>query len=145
MRELSEKKAEIMQVATELLLNNSYAKVNMSTIADACGITKAGIYYHFKNKKELIRDCLGNTLGDINSVIYAHCTKSVTVREKLKLISGDLYKLGKDTPGILALFMRTISEPEMRDILSSLGEEVEMFLREMGEIIKCPATVQSGP
>ena len=61
MREMSEKKAAIMKVATDLLMTNSYAKVNMSTIADACGITKAGIYYHFKNKEELIGECLRNT------------------------------------------------------------------------------------
>ncbi|HRW77320.1 MAG TPA: TetR/AcrR family transcriptional regulator [Candidatus Sabulitectum sp.] len=133
---MSEKKAAIMKVATDLLMTNSYAKVNMSTIADACGITKAGIYYHFKNKEELIGECLRTTLADVNKVVYTHSARSVTVREKLKEICGDLYKVAKQTPGILTLFMRSISEPEMRDLLESLGDQVEMFLREMGEIIR---------
>ncbi len=136
MGDMSEKKVEIMKVATDLLMTNSYANVNMSTIAEACGITKAGIYYHFRNKEELIRECLRTTLADVNSVIYAHSATSIAVREKLKAISADLYRLAKKTPGILTLFMRSISEPEMKEILAGLGEEVEMLLRELGEIIK---------
>lgn len=136
MEEAKSKRAEIMQVATELLLNNSYANVNMSKIAKACGITKAGIYYHFKNKVELITECMHTTLQDLNVIINSHCSENIDVREKLYKISADIYKVGHSNPGMLTLFLRSITEPEMRSILSSMHDEVDRFVREIGEIMK---------
>jgi len=131
-----DKKQEIMKVATDLLLNNSYAKVNMSTIAEACGITKAGIYYHFKNKETLIRECLKSTLADVNSILYNHCSESVSVRDKLRVISLELFAMAEGNPGMLTLFLRSITEPELRVILTELHDDVDMFIRELGEIIR---------
>jgi AcrR family transcriptional regulator len=46
-------RARILQVARAAFVERGYAAVSMQEIADAAGLTKAAIYYHFRDKQEL--------------------------------------------------------------------------------------------
>lgn len=46
-------RARILQVARAAFVERGYAAVSMQEIADAANLTKAAIYYHFRDKQEL--------------------------------------------------------------------------------------------
>ena len=46
-------RARILQVARTAFVERGYAAVSMQEIADAAALTKAAIYYHFRDKQEL--------------------------------------------------------------------------------------------
>lgn len=47
-------KKEIIQKAIEIFTENGYQGTSMQNLADACGISKANLYHHFKNKQDLM-------------------------------------------------------------------------------------------
>ena len=59
----------IMQEATLLFTRSGYNAISMREIAAACGITKAGLYYHFKDKEALIIAIMTDYLCEIGHLI----------------------------------------------------------------------------
>ena len=48
------RRAELLDVATQLFYEKGYAHTTLQDIADRMGFTKAAIYYYAKNKEELL-------------------------------------------------------------------------------------------
>ncbi|MBS4201848.1 TetR/AcrR family transcriptional regulator [Bacillus sp. FJAT-49732] len=48
----------ILDVATRLFLEHGYKIVSMDDVAQACGVTKATIYYHYSTKADLFTDAM---------------------------------------------------------------------------------------
>jgi len=46
-------RARVLREAREFFLKHGYADVSMQQIADAAGMTKAALYYHFRDKDDL--------------------------------------------------------------------------------------------
>ena len=51
--EAGQRRAQILQAATGLFIDQGYHGLSMRQIAEALGVTKAALYYHFKDKEEL--------------------------------------------------------------------------------------------
>ncbi|MEU9478117.1 helix-turn-helix domain-containing protein [Streptomyces sp. NPDC048191] len=47
-------KARILEIARELMAKQGYAGTSIAHIANQLGTSKAGIYYHFKSKEEIL-------------------------------------------------------------------------------------------
>ena len=45
-----DRRTELIQKATELFGRNGYEKVTIKGIAEACGVTEAALYRHFRSK-----------------------------------------------------------------------------------------------
>ena len=50
--------AEIYRAAASLICEKGYDATSMNDIAEAVGLTKAGIYHHIEGKKDLLFRCL---------------------------------------------------------------------------------------
>ncbi|GAB3566472.1 TetR/AcrR family transcriptional regulator [Spelaeicoccus albus] len=50
--------AEIMDVAMTLFVERGYDKTSLREIAEACGLTKAALYYYFRTKDMIVRAAL---------------------------------------------------------------------------------------
>lgn len=135
--EFLKKRDEILSVTTELLMNHSYATVNISTIAQTCGVTKAAIYYHFKNKRELVKECLSIMLKEVHYIFASSADRAIPIKEKLTLICGDLINLTQSNPGMLTIFLRSLSERELMTIFEEMNTEVDLLFDEIGQIIRC--------
>ncbi|MBJ6362728.1 TetR/AcrR family transcriptional regulator [Paenibacillus sp. GCM10012307] len=49
---------QILHTASRLFMDQGFEKVSLETVAQACGVTKASIYYYFNNKSELFTEAL---------------------------------------------------------------------------------------
>jgi AcrR family transcriptional regulator len=62
-------RARIQAVAVEMFTEHGYDKTSLREIAEALGVTKAALYYHFKSKEDIIRSLLGDYFGQIDALV----------------------------------------------------------------------------
>jgi len=49
---------QILRTASQLFMEQGFEKVSLESVAQACGVTKASVYYYFSNKSVLFTECL---------------------------------------------------------------------------------------
>jgi AcrR family transcriptional regulator len=49
---------EILETAAQLICSDGYERTSMSAIAEACGLTKAGLYHHIHSKEHLLSEIM---------------------------------------------------------------------------------------
>jgi AcrR family transcriptional regulator len=81
----------ILQEATCLFTRNGYTAVSIREIAEACGITKAALYYHFKDKEDLIVAILSAYLTEMGSIISACRAAAPTTRERVRIFIETIF------------------------------------------------------
>lgn len=59
----------ILNQATRLFVASGYSAISMREIAEAVGISKAGLYYHFKDKEDLFIAILKDNLTEIGRIV----------------------------------------------------------------------------
>ena len=73
-----ERKIDVIhRIAAEILCNLGYEKASIRDIAEATGMTKAGLYYYFNTKEELLFQILDSFMDDLlNRVRDLHARTS---------------------------------------------------------------------
>lgn len=107
-------RAEILEAALTLFAEHSYSGTSMGTIAEKCGITKAGLYHYFKTKAELLDHVyaivnitlsialqhaqdLGRTPEErLIEIVYAQVKHQVEYRTFLAVFWRERYQLDAD-------------------------------------------------
>ncbi len=72
MTKMSKKKAAILEAATVLFANKGFADTSMSELAGMTGAAEGTIFYHFKNKEQLLLTILSATRDSILEEFNAH-------------------------------------------------------------------------
>lgn len=138
--------------AADRFLARGFADVSMQEIADAVGVTKAAMYYHFKSKEELFEVVVERTINTFWEGIIASASAPGPFRDVLRgiiahvkgTLEGFSFRLMEDfqrhcsdeakqriffehpTPEreLQALFERAITAGEMRPVNTSLVAEL---------------------
>ena len=76
----------IMEEATRLFVTRGYHGISMREIAEAVGVSKAGLYYHFKDKEDLFIAILTTNLEQIDRIITQARQTGQTAREQISQI-----------------------------------------------------------
>ena len=76
----------IMEEATRLFVTRGYHGISMREIAEAVGVSKAGLYYHFKDKEDLFIAILTANLEQIDRIITQARQTGQTARERISQI-----------------------------------------------------------
>ncbi len=64
-KEKERRRATVYGTATKILCNLGYEKASIRNIAEAMGMTKAGLYYYFDSKEELLYQILDSYMDDL--------------------------------------------------------------------------------
>lgn len=75
--------ARILAEATGLFVARGYRGISMREIAEAVGISKAGLYYHFKDKEELFLAILTANLDTVAQIVRAACRQDASTRARI--------------------------------------------------------------
>lgn len=65
----SETKSEILRVSLELFTERGFEGTSVRDIAEALGITKSSLYYHFASKEAIIRALLEGRRDEIDALL----------------------------------------------------------------------------
>jgi AcrR family transcriptional regulator len=102
----------ILTTAKSLFIQHGYHGLAMRQISDALGVSKAAVYYHFKDKEELFIAILSQNLGEIESAIDLIRAKPVSCVDQIALFveyvldqpaeQRALIRLGSQEMGLLS-------------------------------------------
>ncbi len=85
--ELAGTRQRILQQAEELFAARGYHGVSMREIAEACEMSKAAIYYHFKNKEDLYIENLRQALEELGRTVEQASGEGANCRERMTNIA----------------------------------------------------------
>lgn len=81
----------ILQEAARLFMRSGFSAISMREISEACGITKAALYYHFKDKEDLIVAILNENLASIGRLIDISLVAESSARGRLSLFMRSVF------------------------------------------------------
>ena len=64
-----QRKAQILEAATELFAEAGYEGTALRDVAERCGMTKAALYYHYEDKEAMLRAVVEFRMGRMNDMM----------------------------------------------------------------------------
>jgi len=104
----------ILEGATHLFVTQGYHRISMREIAEAVGVSKAGLYYHFKDKEDLLLAILtayldhierlldgvqqagGSTRSQVTGLMHAIFAQAPEQRAIIRLASQEMLQLSQE-------------------------------------------------
>lgn len=93
----------ILAEAARRFVNHGYNGISMREIAEACGITKAALYYHFKDKEDLILAILDRYLAEMDVLIRVCRQQGGTAHQQLLSITQAIFSQRPEKRSIIRL------------------------------------------
>jgi len=116
-------KKRILEAAEELFSEYGFNGTSIDKIARAAGINKATIYYHFKNKDEIIASLFQTIIDDVDS----HLSEAFTGREPESIedeIMEEIEYLGKRKKILSVILMESLKNTGSHTLLFQCAESV---------------------
>jgi AcrR family transcriptional regulator len=101
---------KILVAAKSLFIQQGYHGLAMRQISDAVGVSKAALYYHFKDKEELFLAILTGNLSEIENVIDDIQSKQVSYSEKIVLFVEYVLKQPAEERAIIRLASQEMAQ-----------------------------------
>jgi AcrR family transcriptional regulator len=85
MRENTDTRARIQEVALKLFTEQGYEATSLREIAEVLGVTKAALYYHFKTKEDIVSSMTEDRAASVQSLIdwARSCPRTMETRAEL--------------------------------------------------------------
>ncbi len=113
---MDSQKEQIVEIAAQLFVEHGYKGISMREIAQAVGLSKAGIYHHFRDKEDLFLAVLTANLRRIEGLIEEACREHKTTRARLQAILTGIFSLPLAQRAIIRLASQEMAalSPEAR-------------------------------
>ena len=122
---------QIITHATRLFAGQGYDGTSVQQIADAVGIRKPSLLYHFKSKDELRENVIADMLAHWNAVLPGLLLKAST-EERFDATMEALTEFFIEDPDRARLFLReTLDRPQSMKVM--LGQFVQPWVNLLGE------------
>lgn len=121
-------KTSILLEANRLFVGRGYSAVSMREIAGVCGVSKAALYYHFKDKEDLFVALLEEYLDDIQTVIQRERQPGATLREQLGRVVTAIFKQSPEKRAIIRLASQEMSNLSLEARAAFGTEYYEKFI-----------------
>ncbi|MER7131508.1 TetR/AcrR family transcriptional regulator [Streptosporangium saharense] len=69
MSENADTRTRIQEIALKLFIEQGYEATSLREIAEALGVTKAALYYHFKSKDEIVTGLVEDRLRTVDELV----------------------------------------------------------------------------
>lgn len=93
----------ILAAAQRLFVEKGYRGISMREIADAVGLTKAALYYHFRDKEQLFVAILESVLRELATLIERCRLSGPTCRSQIEAIVQQILMLPAERRASLRL------------------------------------------
>ena len=105
-------RAEILTASTYLFIAQGYHGLSMRQIAEAVGVSKAALYYHFRDKEELFLAMLDSYLGEIEALLDRLIAEEISARESIREFIRCVLAQPAEQRAIIRLFSQEMSQLE---------------------------------
>ena len=93
----------ILEEATRLFVMRGYDGISMREIAEACQITKAGLYYYYRDKAQLLLAILKAHLDEIAKIIEPCIQSNDRVEKKITDLVHGIFELPPNQRAVIRL------------------------------------------
>ncbi len=131
------RKKEIMEIALSHFNNKGYYKTSLEDIAGEVGITKPGIYYHFKSKKNLFIELFRYKVDSYFEAVSVNTSSEESVPRRIRRYTEKSEKLFQKNIEILKFCieffsMGTRDEDIKKEVTALYRKRIAVF----GNIIR---------
>ena len=105
---------EIVSAALRLFAQRGFASASIADIADAAGITKGAIYWHFDSKNALFKAILDQIRHDWQKMIRSPLEREPDPVRRIELLFDQYALFMKTEPEVCLFLQRVLLEPEHR-------------------------------
>ena len=81
-----ERLAEVYRTAAQIILRKGYDATSINDIANALGMTKAGLYHYINGKKELLFDIMNFGLDELDEEVVTPACSIADASSRLRFI-----------------------------------------------------------
>lgn len=132
-------KSKIIIAALEVIAYEGYSKFSLSSVAERVGITKAGLYWYFENKEDLLNELVAVLKADFIGSIREISQQPMPALQKIEQLVKSLE--GNSTSNcflLLKVFLEFYSvEHDIKNtIQESYGEYIDILERIFAEAIE---------
>ena len=115
----------ILDAAAPLFVERGYQGVSMREIGEAVGITKAALYYHFKDKEELFMAILRESLDEITVILDESEAREATARGQIGRAMQGLFSLPAERRALIRVATQEMAHvsPEVRAAFNTVYQE----------------------
>ena len=140
----NERLAEIYRTAAQIILRKGYDATSVNDIANALGMTKAGLYHYINGKKELLFDIMNFGLWELDEEVAAPARDIADPAARLRFIIGAHARLvtrGQGAITILVDEVTALTPAQQRKITQSKRKYFD-FLRGTLDELKAAGKMQ---
>lgn len=134
----NERLAEIYRTAAQIILRKGYDATSINDIANALGMTKAGLYHYINGKKELLFDIMNFGLDELDEEVATPASEVEDPVERLRFIIASHAKLVTRGQGAITILVDEITAltPAQNRIITRRKREYFNRLRELLSTLK---------
>lgn len=105
----SERLAEIYRTAAQIILRKGYDATSVNDIANALGMTKAGLYHYINGKKELLFDIMNFGLDELDEEVATPARAITDAESRLRFIIASHSRLVTRGQGAITILVDEIT------------------------------------
>ncbi len=129
-----DRKEEIFEAALKCFNKNGYHKTSIDDIADEIGISKGGIYYHFKSKKNLFMELYKSRVNRYFDKVTTSIHEKLTATEQIRYLLKRSEEVFHDHIDVLRFLLEFVTmgsrDAEIRrEVTNTYQNRVETFRR----------------
>ncbi len=130
----SEARQQILQAAMKLLGLKGYADLSVNDMVAESGVSKGGIYWHFKNKDAIIEAAFVSILDAQLAFIEAQLAGTDHPHDKLRRIFGIAHLVGQEsTPPPLEFYAIAARNPAL---MEQVRHYVHVYQERIAQVIQ---------
>lgn len=134
----NERLAEVYRTAAQIILRKGYDATSINDIANALGMTKAGLYHYINGKKELLFDIMNFGLDELDEEVATPACEIDDPEERLRFIIASHAQLVTRGQGAITILVDEITAltPAQNRIITRRKREYFNRLRELLSTLK---------
>src|SRR5437762_9000482 len=105
----NERLAEIYRTAAQIILRKGYDATSVNDIANALGMTKAGLYHYINGKKELLFDIMNFGLDELDEEVVTPARAIADAGARLRFIIASHARLVTRGQGAITILVDEIT------------------------------------
>lgn len=103
---------KILTAAAQLFIRQGYHGLAMRQIAEAVGVSKAALYYHFRDKEELFLAILADYLNDMETLIDQVQAEGGTSRDLIQRLVRSILNQPAEQRAVIRLASQEMAQLE---------------------------------
>lgn len=124
--EKEERKKQIKEVALKLFIEKGLVRTTMDDIIEKMGISKGGVYYHYKNKEEIFSELIKDSMTYRKKLVVEYVSNNKGMSREELIMNMLLDKILDTNPykTIYAIFLTELSSnKELTELYNRIYKE----------------------